>query len=257
MVLGAQLYTVRDFCKTKEDLSETLKKVADIGYTSVQLSGVCGYEAEWMKEELKKDGLTADLTHFSYDRIVKETEDTIRFHKTFGCNYIGIGGNPKFNFEYSGMKTFIEEVRPAVKKIAQAGMKFMYHNHHMEFGRFPEAGGKNTIELLCDAFGPDELGFTLDCYWVVEAGADPVQLFKQLKGRLDCVHFKDKTFSLEAKGTRMAPVGKGNINHPALVEAAQEAGTKYVFVEQDSCYEEDPFDCLKQSYEYLKSLGLK
>ena len=55
----------------------------------------------------------------------------------------------------------------------------------------------------------------------------------------------------------MAPVGKGNINHPALVEAAQEAGTKYVFVEQDSCYEEDPFDCLKQSYEYLKSLGLK
>ena len=41
MKIGAQFYTVRDFCKTKEGLFESLKKVADIGYTAVQLSGVC------------------------------------------------------------------------------------------------------------------------------------------------------------------------------------------------------------------------
>ena len=39
MKIGAQLYTVRDFCKTLDDFSETLKKVADIGYTTVQVSG--------------------------------------------------------------------------------------------------------------------------------------------------------------------------------------------------------------------------
>ena len=32
MILGAQLYTLRDYCKTTEDFAETLKKVADIGY---------------------------------------------------------------------------------------------------------------------------------------------------------------------------------------------------------------------------------
>ena len=31
MEIGAQFYTVRDFCKTLDDFAETLKKVADIG----------------------------------------------------------------------------------------------------------------------------------------------------------------------------------------------------------------------------------
>ena len=39
MIIGAQFYTLRNFCKTLDDFSETLKKVADIGYTSVQISG--------------------------------------------------------------------------------------------------------------------------------------------------------------------------------------------------------------------------
>ena len=54
MISGAQLYTLRNFCKTKEELAETLTRVADIGYTSVQLSGVCAYEPEWMAEQLKQ-----------------------------------------------------------------------------------------------------------------------------------------------------------------------------------------------------------
>ena len=60
MLIGAQLFTLRDFCKTTQDLDETLKKVADMGMTTVQLSGVCGYEADWMAERLKAYGLTAE-----------------------------------------------------------------------------------------------------------------------------------------------------------------------------------------------------
>ncbi len=39
MILGAQFYTLRDHCKTLEDLSESLNRVADIGYRTVQISG--------------------------------------------------------------------------------------------------------------------------------------------------------------------------------------------------------------------------
>ena len=35
---GAQLYTVREFTQTIEDVAETLKKVARIGYTAIQIS---------------------------------------------------------------------------------------------------------------------------------------------------------------------------------------------------------------------------
>ena len=71
MKIGAQFYTIRDYCKTLADLDESMKKVADIGYKHIQLSGVCAYEADWMAERLAAYGLAADITHFSYDRIIK------------------------------------------------------------------------------------------------------------------------------------------------------------------------------------------
>ena len=36
MLLGAQMYTVRDYTKDLNSFSETLKKIAAIGYTDVQ-----------------------------------------------------------------------------------------------------------------------------------------------------------------------------------------------------------------------------
>lgn len=44
MRIGTQIFTVRDFCKTPEKLALSLKKVADIGYTTVQISGICPFE---------------------------------------------------------------------------------------------------------------------------------------------------------------------------------------------------------------------
>ena len=57
MIIGAQLFSLRNFAKTLDDFSETLKKVADIGYTTVQVSGTCEYEAEWLRAELEKNGV--------------------------------------------------------------------------------------------------------------------------------------------------------------------------------------------------------
>lgn len=66
MKIGAQLYTLHNFTKTLEGFSEALKKVADIGYTSVQVSGTCAYEPEWLAEQLNANGLTCDLTHYEF-----------------------------------------------------------------------------------------------------------------------------------------------------------------------------------------------
>jgi hypothetical protein len=56
---------------------------------------------------------------------------------------------------------------------------------------------------------------------------------------------------------RMAPIGSGNMNFERIIESAEKAGTQYLLVEQDHCYDDSPFDCLARSYEYLTSLGLK
>ena len=83
MKIGAQLYTVRDYAKDLDALSETLKKVADIGYEYVQISGTCEYDGDWLKKELDKYGLKAPLTHYSPDKIVTQTQETIAQHKKF------------------------------------------------------------------------------------------------------------------------------------------------------------------------------
>ena len=53
-----------------------------------------------------------------------------------------------------------------------------------------------------------------------------------------------------------APVGNGVLDFDAIIKTSIDNGVEYAFVEQDDCYGEDPYACLKKSYEYLKSMGL-
>lgn len=253
MKIGAQFYTIRDCCRNLTDLEESLKKVADIGYRHIQLSGVCPYEADWMDEKLRALGLSCDITHFDYNRIVHDTAGTVAFHDRMGCKYIGIGGNPK-GVNPAGLDLMAEDLASVLPVIRESGHKFMYHSHHMEFAHFD---GKIWMDMLCDRFPADLLGVTLDTYWAQAGGADPAFWLRKLKGRVDCVHFKDMVYWPEDKNVRMAPIGSGNMNYPEIFKACEDAGVLYGFVEQDNCYGEDPFSCLKKSFEYLTSFGLE
>ena len=123
----------------------------------------------------------------------------------------------------------------------------MYHNHD---GEFKKHNGKLIIESLSEDFSPDEMGFTLDTFWVQAGGGDPAKWIERLSGRVPCIHLKDYAY-----GRKMAVIGEGNINFDRVFEKAEAAGTEYMLVEQDDCNGEYPFDCLKRSYEFLKSRG--
>ena len=247
MKLGAQLYTVRDYCKNLDSFEETLKKVAQIGYKYVQLSGVCDYTTEWINEKLKEYGLRAPLTHFDTSKILNETQETIDFHKSFDCKYIGLGW---YDFKQNSVDDFDNEFGEAIKTIANSNRAFCYHNHDPEF---QIVDGKTILDLLCERFSADEFKITVDTYWVQAGGADPAQILRKLKGRIPCIHLKDMGFN-----RIMLPVGSGNMNFAAIVEAAKESGVEYAFVEQDNCNGEDPFECLKKSFDYCtKTLGIE
>jgi sugar phosphate isomerase/epimerase len=55
----------------------------------------------------------------------------------------------------------------------------------------------------------------------------------------------------------MAVIGEGNINFDRVFYSAEKAGTEFMLVEQDDCNRENPFDCLRRSYEFLKSRGFE
>ena len=253
MKIGAQLYTVHDYTKTLEGFSDALARVADMGYTSVQVSGTCAYEPEWLAAELKKNGLTCDLTHTGFDAIAADPAKAVANHDVFGCKYIGIGGFPGFYEKgIAVLDDFMNRVPAVTKAIAQMGKKFFYHNHAHEF---KVENGTYIFEQLVKNFSPEELGFTLDVYWVAEGGHDPVQWLRDLKGRVQCIHFKDMATDSEGKHI-FSYVGGGILDFDKIIQASYDADVEYAFVEQDNCYGADPFECLKKSYDFLKSKGL-
>ena len=255
MKIGAQLYSVHNHTKTLEDFSETLKKVADIGYTSVQVSGTCDYEPEWLKELFKATGLTCDLTHYSLDKVLENPKKVTEDHKIFGCKYIGLGSMPGIwdNNTPAHWAEFKEKALPAAKVIAENGGYYMYHNHAKEY---ESVDGMRAIDYLKDEFPASVLGFTLDTHWIQRGGEDPVAEFKRFKGRIPCVHYKD-LITMPDGEIRFAPVGSGVQDFESIIRASLDLGVEFAFVEQDDSYGEDPFKCLKESYDYLKSMGLK
>ena len=249
MRIGAQLYTVRDACRTLEGFAETLARVAEIGYTTVQVSGTCPWEAEWLKAQLDRNGLTCVLTHIPVPALTGDLPRVLRDHRILGCEYIGLG---YWGFSEAGGMTldaWLSTFPDVAQAVRRGGAYFMYHNHDGEFRR---EGGRLILERLMEAVPAEEMGFTLDTYWVQAGGGDPAQWLERLAGRIPCIHLKDCGY-----GRSMEALGEGNINFDRIFEKAEAGGTRYMLVEQDDCHGEDPLECLRRSYRYLRARGFE
>ena len=247
MEIGAQFYTVRETCKTLEEFAETLKKVADIGYRTVQISGTCAFEPEWLDAELKKNGLRCVITHTKADRIANEAAKVAKEHDVFGCDHVGLGYYSFDPEKGHSIEDFVATYGGAAKVLKENGKYFMYHNHDQEFKKI---GGKRILDIICEQIPAELMGVTFDTYWAQVGGADPAKCLEQLAGRISCIHLKDCGY-----GRRMDVIGEGNINFDRVFEKAEAGGTKYMLVEQDNCNGEDPIECLRRSYQYLSACG--
>lgn len=258
MELGAQLFTVRDYTKDLDSFAETLKKTADIGYKNVQVSATCDFEGEWLKEQLDKNGLKCVVTHTPKEQLLSDPEAAARKHSIFDCDNVGLGYYKFGDDCLADYKEFKRLYMPVAKRITAVGKRFMYHNHNSEFKRLPD--GKRVIDCIIEDFPENEIGFILDTFWIQAGGGDPAQWIEKLKGRIPCIHLKDFCYR---SGTPVkfsnyfAVVGEGNINFDRVFEKAESSDVKYMLVEQDDCYGEDPFECLKRSYQNLCSYGFR
>jgi sugar phosphate isomerase/epimerase len=252
-VVGAQLYTVRAFTQTIEDVAETLEKVADIGYTAIQISAFGPVDPAEVAGLVEENGLTVAGTHVSWERFRGELDEVIAEHKMWGCEHAAIGG--LFTPEYQGvdgLKCFLDELAPVAEALAEEGIDFSYHNHNHELVRY---GDKTWLEMLYDQAPPEMLKAELDTYWIQAGGGDPAAWVRKCAGREPLLHLKDMAVTRERE-QRMAEVGEGNLNWPAILEAAEEGGVEWYLVEQDDCYGRDPFESLAMSYRNLRKMGL-
>ncbi len=253
--IGAQYYTIRETCQTLEDFDESCRKVCEIGYKIVQLSGIGNFDGADIKKILDKYGLTCVCTHRPGENFLNNIEKEIEYHKTIGCKVCGIGCLPGIKWDdtinnYKELaEDFIKKFIPVRDKLKEHGLSLAYHNHSFEFEKYD---GVYIFDMLQDAFGKDSFSFILDVYWLAFSGIDPAKFIREHKGEMICVHFKD--LKIVQRIQKFAEVGNGNLDWDDIIAACDDAGVEYALVEQDTC-DADPFDSLKISYDYLSKKG--
>ncbi|MXX12185.1 MAG: sugar phosphate isomerase/epimerase [Gemmatimonadetes bacterium] len=252
-MIAAQMYTVRDFTKTISDIVESVKKVKAIGYDAMQVSGFGPIDPAELKKIADDNDIEICATHTGFDRMRDDTQAVIDEHHLWNCKYPAIGSLPASYREdgEAGYIRFAKDASEVGHKLADAGLTFAYHNHNFEFQKF---GNRTALEIILQETDPKAVQLEIDVYWVQAGGGDPAEWIRKANTRIDLVHVKD--MAIEGRETRFAEVGEGNLNWPAIFEAGRESGTRWYIVEQDRCYDRDPFDSLKISYDNLRAMGL-
>jgi sugar phosphate isomerase/epimerase len=243
--VAVQLYTLRDFCKTVPDFVATVKKVTDIGYRAVQLSGVAVPAAE-AKKVLDDAGVTICATHENSQEILDQPEAVCARVKSLGVKHTAYPWPGGIDFKNEEVvRDFAKKLDASGSVFAKHGLALSYHNHAIEMSRF---GDGTVLDFI---LSETRLNAELDTYWVQYGGGDPAAWIEKLSGRVPVLHFKDYGFGKDDK-PYFAEIGHGNLNWPRIFDAAAKAGTEWVAVEQDTC-PGDPFVSIKKSYDFLKS----
>lgn len=252
--IGAQYYTIRDHCTTIEDFDASCKKVSDIGYKIVQISGT-PLKADEMRDVLDKYNLNCVTTHRSFSDFLADIDEIIDYNRTLGCDLCGVGIMPKDRAQSnSALSGFIKDANKVCETLKSENMYFGYHNHAMEFAKLD---GKPIIERLVEETNPEIFNFIVDCYWVQVGGKNPADFIKQLAKRAMAIHFKDFSVDLDNWTVpQMCEIGRGNLDWDKIIAACEEAGSRWALVEQDvNWINNDPFEALATSYNFLKTKG--
>ena len=248
--IGAQYYTLREYIQTVEDFDETCKKVKEIGYKIIQISGTPLAAAD-MRPIIDKYDLKVVTTHRGFNDFVERLDDIIDYNKTLGCELCGLGGMPgSARTDRDGLTQFIQQVNTVSEELRKEGLFFGYHNHAFEFAKID---GKTIMERLIEETDPDGVKFIVDTYWVQAGGKNPVDFIKGLGERAMAIHFKDMKANTD-NTHEFGEIGEGNLDWDAIIKACDEAGAKWALVEQDVC-KRNPFESLKMSYDFLKTKG--
>lgn len=250
--IAAQLYTLRDFTKTPDDIKRTLEKVRSIGYESVQLSALGPIDPAELRQICDCLGLSICSTHINFDTMLEDIDGVIAEHQIYGCKYPGVGGMSSRYTGAEGYREFARDASEVGRKLNAAGMTFVYHNHSQEYQHFGETRG---MDILFDESDPQAFTFELDTYWVQHGGASPVAWINKCAGRMPVIHFKDMRITGD-RNQYYCEVGRGNLDWSGIITACEAANIEWYIVEQDVC-EGDPFDSLKISFDNLKGMGVE
>ena len=263
---GLQIYslTVGGDREFTSDVPGGLKRVADMGYTTLELAGTGGVSMTEFKKYADDAGLKIVSSHLNppfreYNRRnLNEIKDFWKKaadeHAAIGCKYLIQPGEPAMRSTED--VAFVGQVFNEAGKIAKAvGLTFGYHNHSGEYLRVIPGGlqplplygwvspekSKIILDGMIEATDPALVIFENDVYWTVMGQQDPVAYMQKYADRIRVLHIKD-----------VAVLGEsGMMNFQKIFEVAYANGIQDFFVELEENHGRPQFEGVKGCADYL------
>jgi sugar phosphate isomerase/epimerase len=249
---GVQLYTVRK--EAESSLPRVLQQIRTIGYSEVETYwNVYTHPANELRAMILDAGLKVPSGHFDYDGFASKFD----YAKELGVDFMVCPMLPK------SMQNAVSDFQRAADQFNQwgeraktMGMSLGFHNHNYEFRRMGQTTGFDTLVKRTD---PDLVCFEMDCYWITQAGLDPVAMMRKLGRRVRLLHLKDRkpgfpaSQQLDKSAEHFTEVGNGSIHWKSILAAAQRHQIGHMFVEQDES-DRSPMESLRISYANLEKM---
>jgi sugar phosphate isomerase/epimerase len=234
-----QLYSVRR--QFDDDPGGTLRRVADIGFESVELVGFAG-RAEYLAGLLREAGLRAVSGH-AHLVDASDVAGIVRDAALLGLRTVI---DPAISSERWASRALIEESARAFTSAADlaeaSGIEVGYHNHEWELQS--SIDGRPGLEIFAEALDP-RVVLEVDTFWSEVGGVSAPALLARLGDRVRYLHMKDGPLTRDT--LTQQPLGQGELDVPAILAAAPSAHRIVEFDDHDG----DIFAAVQASYRFL------
>jgi sugar phosphate isomerase/epimerase len=250
MPIGCQTYPVRD--ALGKDFDGTLRKLAAIGYRSIEMCSPPGYasggygplvsmKAAEMRKRIQDAGLKCESCHYQFRELKESLDDRIAFAKELGLHQMVLstfGLRPEATM--SDWMKAADDLNKIGEQIHKAGMDTGFHNHNFEF---QQIDGVLIYDQIMGKFDPKLVKSQFQVS-VISLGFEAAKFMRKYPGRFLSLHLQD--WSPTEKKT--VAVGAGTVDWKDLFAAAKTGGIKNYFVELN-------MEMLEPSYKSLRALS--
>ena len=269
--LGIQLFALigRDLPRTWEKYSVAIEAVASMGYEFIEPAGLWGFDPKTIRKKAEDSGLRVRSLHIGFDQmndlppettmaqardvvyasenIVSIARTTVPIARDLGCEWGVIASSASSSYKsVDSIKRLCNAFNEASVIAKQAGLKFGYHMHSIDF---MPVDGVLPYGLLLEQTDP-LVRYELDVCWAEAGGVNPADFIKKYPKKIVSFHLQDLT-----PEKKVANPGTGVIDFKAIHEAARKLDNPMFLVDRDGVTGDARVEQAKQAFRYLQGLG--
>lgn len=276
--IGVQQIMLSSLSKNDETLLESLKRVKEYGYDSIELNSFMIHPSSFLvrtltraagmavgntgkrdwKNLIPQSGLKVISLHSDLNSIERDPESVAEEALEYGTDKVVITGMYRYDYtSSSSLSSLAARLDEGGRRLKEYGVSLLYHNHNIETVK--DEKGRTALDVIINGTNGDYVSFELDTFWLSEAGCPLEEWMKKMGGRLKLWHIADRGWRGNSK--QIAPIvksgsvelGTGNLPLERLLSIAKENQVQGIVLESHNNWiDNDPLESIRISGQWLK-----